>query len=61
MWQDKNAKKEYSEEKNCQEGLWQESYLDGWTRGMIKNIGEDWREIGDSGKKNGNDCGEKRN
>jgi len=37
---------------NCQEGLWQESYLNSWTRGMIKNIGEDWREIGDSGKKN---------
>jgi len=25
--------------------------LDGWIRGTIKNIGEGWKGIGDSGKK----------
>jgi len=52
MWQDKNTRKECSKEKNYQEGLLQENYLDGQIRNMTKNTGEDWREIGDSRKKN---------
>jgi len=40
MWQDKNARKECSEEKNCQGDLQQENYLDGQIKGMTKNIRE---------------------
>jgi len=41
-----------SEEKNCQEDLWQENCLNSQTNGTTKNIGEDWKEIRDSGKEN---------
>ena len=58
MWQDKNTKKERSEEENCQEGLQQKNCLDGQTNDMTKNIGEDWRETGDSRKKD--DQGKKK-
>jgi len=47
MTQDKNMRKEHSEEENCQEDSWQENYLDGQTRDMTKNVGEDWKAIGD--------------
>jgi len=46
------AKQERSKGKSYQDNSQQENYLDGQTRGTTKNIGEDWREIGDSGKKN---------
>jgi len=52
MWQDKNIRKEHLEEKNCQEDLWQENYSDGQTRDTTKNIGKDWKEIGNGGKEN---------
>jgi len=41
------VRKKYSEEENCQEDLWQESYSDDQTRDTTKNIGKDWKEIGD--------------
>ena len=50
MWQDKNVKKERSEEENYQGDLQQENCLDGQIKGMTKNIGEGWKGIGDSGK-----------
>jgi len=52
MWQDKNTRKKHSEEKNYQEYLWQENYLDGLTRDTTKNTGIGWREIGGNGKEN---------
>jgi len=48
MWQDKNMRKGCLEEENCQEDSRQESYLDGQTRDTTKNIGEDWKGIGDN-------------
>ena len=50
MWHDKNEKKGYLREKNCQGDLWQESYLGGQIKGTTKNIREDQKEIGDNGK-----------
>jgi len=47
IWQDRNKRKEHTEGENCQEGLWQENYLDGQIRDTTKNTGEDWRRIGD--------------
>ena len=41
-----------SKKKNFQEDLWQENYLDSQTNGTTKNIGENWKEIGDSEKEN---------
>jgi len=41
IWCNKNKKKGYSREENCQEDLWQESYLGGQIKGTTKNIGED--------------------
>ena len=52
IWQNKNAKREFLEEEIYQGDLQQENYLDGQTRDMTKNIGKDWKEIGDSGKEN---------
>ena len=52
MWQDKNTKKGYSEEENCQKGLWQENCLDDQTNSTTKNIGEDQRKTGDDRKEN---------
>ena len=51
MQQDKNARREHLEGKICQGDLQQENYLDGWIKGIIKNIGEGWKRIGDGGKK----------
>ena len=51
MQQDKNARREHLEGKICQGDLWQENCLDGWIKGIIKNIGEGWKRIGDGGKK----------
>jgi len=48
MWQDKNVRKECTEEENCQGDLWQENYLDGQIKGTIKNTREDWKGIGDN-------------
>jgi len=50
IWQDKNTRKEHSKEENCQGDLQQENCLDGQIKGMTKNIGEDWKGIGDSEK-----------
>jgi len=41
--------------------LLQENYSDGQIRDTTKNTGEDWREIGDSGKENGNNHKGRRN
>ena len=51
-WKDKNMKKGYTREKNCQEGLWQENYLGSWIKDTTKNIGADWKETEDNGRVN---------
>ena len=51
MQQDKNARKEYLEGENCQEDLRQENCSNGQIKGMIKNIGEGQKGIGDDRKK----------
>jgi len=45
-------RKEHLEEENYQGDLWQENCSDGQTKGTIKNIGEDWKGIGDGGRVN---------
>jgi len=50
MWQDKNRKKEYLREKNCQGYLWQENYLGSQIRDTTKNTREDWKETGEDEK-----------
>ena len=50
--QDKNIKKRCSKGENCQGDLQQENCLGGQIKGMMKNIGEGWKGIGDGGKKN---------
>ena len=50
MQQDKNMRKERSEEENCQGDLQQENCLDGQIKGITKNIGEGQKGIGDGGK-----------
>ena len=57
--QDKNTRKECLEEENCQGDLWQKNCLGGWIKGMTKNIGEGWKEIGD-GEKESNQKKEKQ-
>ena len=52
IWQDKNVRKERSEEENCQEDLQQENCLDGQIKGTTKNIGEGQKGIGGSRKEN---------
>ena len=49
--EDKKEKKEHLGEINCQGNLWQESYLVGQTKNMMRNTGQGWKEIGDDGKK----------
>jgi len=49
-WRSKSTKRGCLEEENCQEDLQQESYLDSQTRDTTKNIGEDWKGIGDDGR-----------
>jgi len=43
-------KNEHLEEENYQEDLQQENCSDDQIKGTIKNIGEGWKGIGDSGK-----------
>jgi len=50
MWCDKKARKQRSSEESCQEDSRQERYTDSWINGTTKNIGVDWKEIGDDGK-----------
>jgi len=40
------------EGENCQDDLQQKSYLGGQTNNMTRNIGEDWKEIGNNRKEN---------
>ena len=35
---------------NCQVGIWQKCYTDRTTRGLMKNIGDNWKEIGGNGR-----------
>ena len=46
----KKGKKEHLEEENYQEGLQQENYLDGQIKGIIKNIVQGQKGIGDNRK-----------
>ena len=50
MWCDKKARKQRSSEESCQEDSRQERYTDSWINGTTKNIGVDWKEIGDDGR-----------
>jgi len=43
-------RKGHSEGENYQGGSWQENCLNDQTNSMTKNIGENWRGIGDSEK-----------
>jgi len=45
------VRKEHLEKENCQGDLQQENCLDGRIKDMTKNIGKDWKGIGDGGKK----------
>ena len=51
MSEDRKEKKKHLGEVNCQGNLQQKSYLGGQTNNMTRNIGEDWKEIGNNGKK----------
>ena len=50
MWRDKSIKRERSDRENCQEDLRQRNYMGGQTSDTTKNIGEEWRRIGDDGR-----------
>ena len=50
MSEDKKEKKRSSKEKNYQEGLQQENYLDDQIRSIIRNTRQDQKEIGEDGK-----------
>ena len=50
MFKDKNRKREYSREKNYQEGLQWENYLDSQIKDMMRNTGQGWKKIGEDGK-----------
>jgi len=54
---DRKRKKGLSREGSYQGNLQQKNYLDGWTKGMTKNIGQGWKEIGD-GKEKGKESKE---
>jgi len=41
IWQGKNVRKELSKGENCQEDLQQKNFLDGPTKDMTRNTGED--------------------
>ena len=47
---DRKRKKGLSGEGSYQGDLQQKNYLDGQTKGMTKNIGQGWKEIGEDGK-----------
>jgi len=44
---DRKRKKGLSGEGSYQGNLQQKNYLDRWTKGITKNIGQGWKEIGD--------------
>ena len=48
--ENKKEKKKHLEEENCQEDLQQESYMGRQIKGMMRNIGQSQRGIGDVGK-----------
>ena len=50
MWRDKSVKKERSNEENFQEDSRRRCYTGSQTRGMTKNIGEEWKGIGGDGR-----------
>ena len=50
MLEDKKEKKRSSKEKNYQKGLQQENYLDDQIRSIMRNTGQDQKEIGEDGK-----------
>jgi len=54
---DRKRKKGLSGEGSYQGNLQQKNYLDRWTKGMTKNIGQGWKEIGD-GKEEGKESEE---
>ena len=49
----KKKRKGHLKEENCQNGLWQESYLDGQIKGMMKNTRQGQKETRDDGKEEG--------
>ena len=51
--EDRKRKKRHSEGENYQDDLQQKGYLDGQIKGMTKNTGQGWKEIGDDGKEEG--------
>ena len=51
MSENKKEKKEYLEERNYQDDLWQESYLVGQTKNTIRNTRQGQKEIRDNEKK----------
>ena len=51
MSENRKEKREHLEEGNCQGNLQQESYLVGQIKGMMRNIGQGQKGIGDNGKK----------
>ena len=48
--EDKKEKKKYLREGNCQNSLWQESYLVGQTKNTMRNTRQGWKKIGDDRK-----------
>ena len=60
MLEGKKEKREHSGEENCQDDLQQESYLVGQIKGMMRNIGQGQKEIGDDGKEKGQEDGEQQ-
>jgi len=46
MLEDRNKKKKYLEEENCQKGLWQRNYLSGQIRNMIRDVRKDLKGTG---------------
>ena len=55
---DRKRKKGLSEEGSYQGDLWQKDYLDGQTKGMMKNIGQGQKEIEGDGKEEGKESKE---
>jgi len=51
MLGDKKGKKKYLKGKNYQEDLQQENCFVSQIRGTMRNIGQDWKEIGNVGRK----------
>jgi len=49
-WHSKSAKREHSDEENCQEDLQQRNYTSSQTSDITRSIGEEWRKTGDDGR-----------